>query len=91
MTRTRHATHRTQDCRWSVPSFRREPTPDGDGGFEAHWACEHARLHSAVTADDCARCPYWAPLATIPASRVAVARRGRPGTVSRTPAPRSHR
>jgi len=28
MTRTRHATHRTQDCRWSVPSFRREPTPD---------------------------------------------------------------
>ena len=61
MTRTRRTTHRTEACRWSVPSFRPKLTSDRDDEFEAYWACERTRVPFAVTADDCARCPHWAP------------------------------
>jgi hypothetical protein len=50
---------RPENCRWSAPACWPDPVSDRDDDFKTVWACEHSG--TAVTADDCAHCPYWFP------------------------------
>ena len=68
MARKARSPHRTEECHWSVPAYRRDPLSDEDNEFEGTWLCERTGDSVPVTEHECARCRHWTPEETADAA-----------------------